>query len=124
MNITRSSDAQKFNTPNAIVTPHATGRTGAKQVSVIHQRMESGRSNPQHTQTTEEVMYMLSGNVDVVVDGKQISLSAGDSLTVPANVPHSIENSSGSPSEWLIISPAGMQFCGPDGNLMSPDWAK
>lgn len=124
MNITRSSGARPFTTPNAIVTPLATKRTGATELSVIHQRMESGHSNPQHTQTSEEVMYMLSGSVNVTVEGKSANLNSGDALTVPANTPHSIENASGSPAEWLIISPAGMQFHGPDGNPMSPEWAK
>ena len=124
MKIVRGSDAQQFATPNAIVTPLATKRMGAEQLSVIHQKMESGHSNPRHTQTAEEVMYMLAGTVEVVVDGQTARLSSGDSLTVPADIPHSISNTSGSAAEWLIISPAGMRFRGPDGNPMSPEWAK
>lgn len=35
-----------FETPNARVTPLATRHLGSEQVSVIHQKMDSGCSNP------------------------------------------------------------------------------
>jgi quercetin dioxygenase-like cupin family protein len=113
-----------FTTPNALVFPLATESLGATQVSVIRQRMESGKKNPTHTQTKEEVMVMLSGEVQVMVDGVVGTMNAGDVLTVGSGIPHSIENTSGAEAEWLIISPSQMQFHGPDGNLMIPDWAK
>lgn len=124
MKIVRQSDAQGFMTPNALVTPLATPRTGARQVSVIRQRMESGHGNPDHTQTTEEVMVMLEGMVLVSVAGEESALGQGDTLIVPAGTIHSIRNVSGKVAEWLIISPAGMQFHGPDGKPVSPDWAR
>ncbi len=86
--------------------------------------MDAGHTNPMHTQTTEEVMVLLEGSVSVIVDGHTSQMAAGDTLIVPANTPHSIENTSDKVAEWLIISPAEMQFHGPDGNAMSPDWAK
>lgn len=57
--------------------------------------MQSGHKNPTHTQTTAEVMVMLQGVVAVTVDGSARDMRAGDTLIVPANVPHSIENASG-----------------------------
>lgn len=123
MKLIRNTESQSFQTPNALVTPMATPRLGSDQISVIRQKMGNGKSNPTHTQTSEEVMVMLSGTVTVTVDKEIVSLSAGDTLIVPAEVPHSIENTSGGESEWLIISPVGMQFKGPTGELMTPEWA-
>lgn len=124
MNIIRSSDALKFNTPNAVVTPLATRRTGAGQVGLIHQCMQVGQCNPQHSHTTEEVMYILSGSVNVSVKGEIKTLHPGDVLIVPANTLHGIENAGDSSAEWLIISPAGMGFHDPNGNPIRPDWAE
>lgn len=124
MNIIRSSSAQRFQTPNALVIPHATPSLGSGQISVIYQRMESGYSNPTHSQTADELMYMLAGSVQVFVGGVEETIHAGDSLMVPANTPHSISNTSGATAEWLIISAAGMQFHGADGQRMTPAWAK
>ena len=86
--------------------------------------MDGGRANPVHKQTTEEVMVLLEGSVSVTVEGHTALLVAGDTLIVPANTAHSIMNASDKAAEWLIMSPIGMQFHGPDGNPMSPDWAK
>ena len=86
--------------------------------------MASGQKNPIHSQTVEEVMVMLSGEVQVEVDGVAATMQAGDVLTVPARVPHSIENTSAAEAQWLIISPAPMQFHGPEGKLIIPDWAR
>ncbi len=113
-----------FETPNASVTPLATKRLGAEQVSVIRQRMESGRRNPLHAHMAEEVMVMLDGTVEVTVDGTAWQLAAGDILIVPGGAPHSIENASGRDAEWLIVSPSGMQFLMPDGQAMTPPWAE
>lgn len=124
MKFNAAASLQVFETPNASVTPLATRRLGAEQVSVIRQRMESGHKNPTHSQTTEEVMVMLQGSVVVTVDGNAREMVAGDTLIVPANIPHSIENTSGKPADWLIISPLGMQFFGPNGNAMVPAWAE
>lgn len=124
MKLNAAHTLKTFETPNASVTPLATRRLGAGQVSVIRQRMADGHKNPMHTQTTEEVMVMLEGEVNVTVDGVNAVLSAGDTLIVPANTPHGIENTSGKPAEWLIVSPLGMQFFGPDGQAMTPGWAE
>lgn len=123
MKVNSANSLKVFETPNAAVTPLATRRLGAEQVSVIRQRMDSGKKNPVHTQTTEEVMVMLHGSVAVTVSGVTRDIATGDALIVPANTPHSVENASGESAEWLIISPLGMHFFGPDGNAVTPPWA-
>jgi quercetin dioxygenase-like cupin family protein len=124
MNLYKKDQQRLFTTPNAVVCPLATKRLGASQVSVIRQRMQSGRKNPTHTQTHEEVMVLLSGDVQVMVGGVMAAMSAGDVLTVAAGVPHSIENTGATDAQWLIVSTSEMQFHGPEGQLMSPDWAQ
>lgn len=124
MHILRHHTAKTFSTPNAEVTPLATPSLKASECSVIRQRMAPKHSNPSHTQTHEEIMVMLSGSVVVQVGDEKAQLAAGDTLIVPAKTPHSIENLGEVAAEWLIISPVGTQFYGPDGQMMSPDWAR
>jgi quercetin dioxygenase-like cupin family protein len=124
MNLYKKEKQRMFTTPNAVVCPLATKSLGASQLSVIRQRMQSGSKNPTHTQTHEEVMVMLSGDVQIMVGGAIESMSPGDVLTVGAGVPHSIENIGETEAEWLIISRSEMQFHGPEGKLMSPHWAQ
>lgn len=124
MNIQRATQQRAFTTPNATVTPLATPSLGAQQSSVLRQRMAPGYQNPTHTQTHEEIMVMLEGGVKVTVEAETSELHAGDSLTIPAHTPHSISNHGSADAEWLIISPAAMQFIGLDGEPMTPDWAR
>lgn len=124
MNIHRAAHQKTFTTPNATITPLATPALGAQQNSVIRQHMAPSHQNPTHTQTHEEIMIMLQGSVKVTMEAETTELHAGDSLIIPAHTPHSISNHSGMDAEWLIVSPAAVQFSGPDGQPMTPDWAR
>ncbi|RJF73182.1 cupin domain-containing protein [Deinococcus cavernae] len=124
MNIHRQHHQTPHTTPNATVTPLATPGSGATQTSVIRQRMAPDHANPTHTHTHEEIMVVLSGTVSVTVGEDTSELSSGDTLIVPASTPHSVRNQSSAAAEWLIISPAASQIHGPDGQLMTPAWAR
>ena len=124
MRVNTRKSQPTFSTPNTVITPLATLKFGAEQVSVIHQKMERGCKNPTHTQSTEEVMVLLRGSVTVTVAEKSVTLQEGDTLIVPADTPHSIDNGSCDTAEWIIISPTNMQFKDAAGNLMTPPWAE
>jgi quercetin dioxygenase-like cupin family protein len=47
-----------------------------------------GGGPPPHTHAWEEIYVVLSGEMDVVVDGKTAHLGPGDFAHVPANTPH------------------------------------
>ncbi len=48
---------------------------------------------PQHAQEGVEMGYVLQGKATLVVDGEPFELTAGDGLTFPASLPHSLQNS-------------------------------
>lgn len=124
MKIVQAQHQKTVTTPNAAVTPLATPSLGAAQVSVIRQRMAPGHQNPAHTQTHEEVMVVLGGVLNLTVAGERAELHTGDTAIIPAHIPHSLSNTGQKDAEWLIVSPAGMQFHGSDGTLMTPEWAR
>jgi quercetin dioxygenase-like cupin family protein len=43
---------------------------------------------PEHSHPEEQITIILSGSIDFTVDGKPVTLSAGQSALIPANVPH------------------------------------
>ena len=124
MKIVQAQHQQTLTTPNAAVTPLATPSLGAAQVSVIRQRMAPQHHNPPHTQTHEEVMVMLGGTLTLTVAGESAELHPGDTAIIPAQTLHSLRNTGQEDAHWLIVSPAEMQFHGPDGKLMTPEWAR
>ncbi|SMB89493.1 cupin domain-containing protein [Deinococcus hopiensis] len=123
MHILRTKQQHTVDTPNGNrVTPLATPRLGAGEVTVIRQRQVPGGFNPTHTQSREEVLVLLSGRVTVGSGEERSELLAGDTLIVPAHTPHQIVNTGSTDAEWLIVSPTGMQFFREDGEEMRPGW--
>jgi len=118
-------DQQPIESPNGnFGTALATPSLGAQEVSVVRQRQVPGGFNPAHTQSREEVMVLLSGQVSVSGGEQPTELRAGDSLIVPANTLHRIDNTGPVDAEWLIISVAGVQFFREDGAQARPGWLK
>ena len=118
-------DQQPIESPNGNVgTALATPSLGAQEVSVVRQRQVPGGFNPAHTQSREEVMVLLSGQVSVSGGEQPTELRAGDTLIVPANTLHRIDNTGPVDAEWLIISVAGVQFFREDGAEARPGWLK
>ncbi|WP_161882874.1 cupin domain-containing protein [Deinococcus alpinitundrae] len=118
-------DQQPIESPNGnFGTALATPSLGAQEVSVVRQRQTPGGFNPAHTQNREEVMVLLSGQVTVSGGEQPTELRAGDTLIVPANALHRIDNTGPVDAEWLIISVAGVQFFREDGAQARPGWLK
>lgn len=121
----RAEDTQAIETPNGNYgTSLATPRLGATEVTVVRQRQVPGGFNPTHVQNREEVMVLLSGRVTVSSGDERIELFSGDTLIVPAHTPHRVDNTGDTDAEWLIISPAGMQFFRETGEEASPPWIR
>ena len=49
---------------------------------------EPNADKPEETRVYETLGYVVSGAVDLTVNGNTVSLRAGDSYTVPKNAPH------------------------------------
>ena len=112
-------------TPGGNVTSGlATPSRGAAEVSVIRQRQVPGGQNPPHLHDREEVMVMREGVVTVAVGAERFTLAAGDTLIVPPQTAHQIENTGTLEAEWLLIAPAGVRFLRPDGEESHPEWAR
>lgn len=125
MMIVRSSEIDAIETPGgnrsrALATPSR----GAKEVSVIRQRQIPGGANPPHRHDREEVMVVLSGAVTVTIGDERMEAATGDTVIVPSQMVHGIENTSGGPAEWLIVAPAGVRFFHANGEEATPPWSK
>ncbi|WP_420595910.1 cupin domain-containing protein [Deinococcus sp.] len=125
MIVLRTQDQQTTVTPNGnTVTPLATPSRGAHEVSMVRQSQTPGGFNPPHSQNREEIMVQLAGQVTVTSGNRSAILSPGDTLTMPADTVHQVQNTGDTDAEWLIISAAGMHFVGENGVTFSPDWIK
>jgi quercetin dioxygenase-like cupin family protein len=66
--------------------------SGAVSTSVVYFELEPGFSGPRHTDSAEEILLVLEGSVELVLDEQRMLLSAGGLALLPALVPHGFHN--------------------------------
>lgn len=87
-----------------------TGADTGGAYCLIEASLAPGIGVPRHTHTREDESYfVLSGELEVIVEGKAFVLRPGDSLIAPRDIPHQIRNSGNTENHYLLIfSPSGL----------------
>lgn len=66
--------------------------SGNKSTAMVYFELEPGKRLPTHTDSAEEILFILEGTAEVVVGDERSAALAGDLALVPAMVPHSLHN--------------------------------
>jgi quercetin dioxygenase-like cupin family protein len=66
--------------------------TGAAGSGVVYFELEPGKHLPRHTDSPEEVLYIIAGTAEAEVGDERGIVSAGDLAVIPAMVPHGVRN--------------------------------
>ena len=69
--------------------------------------MEPGGGMPLHTNTVEHGQYVLTGRATIRIGHDTVRVAAGDSVHIPAGVPHSYSVEGGDRFEFLCVVPDG-----------------
>ncbi len=64
---------------------------------------EGMKSHGQHTHADEEIILVLKGEVEELIDGKAYSTEAGSLIFLNSNIPHGIRNIGQGPCEYFAI---------------------
>jgi quercetin dioxygenase-like cupin family protein len=75
----------------AVTFPFFTA-TGNKSSSVVYFEIEPGHYLGTHTDSAEEIVFLLSGTVEATVAQETGSLTAGQAALIPEMAPHTIRN--------------------------------
>ena len=65
---------------------------GSRDSAVVYFEIEPGDRLARHTDSAEEVLYIVSGEAEAEVGDERGRLSAGDLAVIPAMVPHGLVN--------------------------------
>jgi quercetin dioxygenase-like cupin family protein len=69
-----------------------------------------GGGPPPHRHDFEESFTLLQGEIEATFRGEKSIVCAGETLSIPANAPHSFKNASDQPARLLCIcAPAGQE---------------
>ncbi len=66
--------------------------TGAEGTAVVYFEVEPGEYLPTHTDSAEEVLYIVAGEGEAHAGDERGVLRAGDLAVIPEMVPHGIAN--------------------------------
>lgn len=77
---------------------------------LIDMHIPPGGGPPPHRHDFEESFTVLEGEIEAVFRGAKSVIGAGETLSIPANAPHSFINATGRPARLLCIcAPAGQE---------------
>ena len=77
---------------------------------LIDMHIPPGGGPPPHRHDFEESFTLLAGEIDVTFRGEKSVVRAGETLSIPANAPHSFTNAAKRPARLLCIcAPSGQE---------------
>jgi quercetin dioxygenase-like cupin family protein len=85
--------------------PHARWRVnfpinkaaGSAASAVVYFELQPGDRLPTHTDSAEEVLYIVAGTAEAEVGDERGMVEAGDLAVIPAMVPHGLRNAGDEP---------------------------
>jgi len=86
------------------------GENTAGRYALIDMLIPAGGGPPPHRHDFEEMFHVLDGRIEVTLRDKATSAGAGETVNVPANVPHAFHNATDQSVRLLcMVSPAGLE---------------
>jgi quercetin dioxygenase-like cupin family protein len=87
-----------------------TGDDTAGKYTLIDMHVPPGGGPPPHRHDFEEMFTVLEGAVELTFRGESLVASAGETVNVPANAPHSFRNASNEAARLLCVcTPPGQE---------------
>ncbi len=71
--------------------------TGSAATAVVYFEVATGKRLGRHTDSSEEILYVVDGDGEATVGEERVSIAAGSLAVVPALVPHDIRNTGSVP---------------------------
>jgi quercetin dioxygenase-like cupin family protein len=65
---------------------------GSRDSAVVYFELEPGDRLPLHTDSAEEILYLVAGEAEAEVGNERGRLATGDLAVIPAMVPHGLVN--------------------------------
>ncbi len=123
MPVIRSADAQVHEIHNARFTSFIRPGTGSAELCVWQTEVAPGSVGVPHRILREEVFVLLSGEVEIAIDGEVASMKQGDAAVAPAGSMIGLTNTADEPAVLFVTVPVGFSAELPDGSTFVPPWA-
>ncbi len=105
-------------------TAYASPTRGSRELCAWHIEIPGHTEGVRHRVSREEVLYVLSGTVQVSLDGQAEEAAAGDVILVPAGAQFGVDNPAEEPATAWVTTSVGLLGVLPDGSWISPPWTQ
>lgn len=123
VNLITAADAPRFGQDGFDMTGLAAPSRGCATLSTWRIHAAPGAASPVHHLTSDEAFVVVTGELTATLDGEDVVVRAGDSLSVPPGVAFRIANRSAEPFVAIASMAAGGQALVGDGAPFTPPWA-
>ncbi len=122
MPVIRAGEAVVHQMHGASFTSYAAPARGSRELCAWRVAIPRHTEGVAHRVSREEVLYVLSGTLRVVLDGQPDEAVAGDVVLVPAGTTVGVDNLTGEPATAWVTTNAGLAAVMPDGSWLTPPW--
>ncbi|WP_433611524.1 cupin domain-containing protein [Prescottella agglutinans] len=106
-------------------TSFAAGASGARTLAAWRADFSPNTPGQAHAMTEEEVLYVLSGTLDIEMDDESFTAGVGDCVVVPAGALFRVTNATPEPASAWVTSVIGMKAAmQAGGDQIAPPWAQ
>jgi quercetin dioxygenase-like cupin family protein len=105
-------------------TAYASPARGSRELCAWRIEIPGHTEGVRHHVSREEVLYLLSGTVQVSLDGQAEQAAAGDVILVPAGARFGVDNLGDEPATAWVTTSVGLLGVLPDGSWISPPWTQ
>lgn len=123
MPVVRSDNAVLFETHGSRFHSYASPSRGSAQLSAWRLEVPAGLQGVAHRPNREEILLMLSGELDVTVAGERFAVVSGDVVVVPCRSELRVDGGRSDAQAWVTTT-LGLEAVMADGTTIVPPWAK
>ena len=96
---------------------------GLRNLSVWRQSMAPGGCTPPHSHSCEEIVLCEAGSGEIHIAGEVHRFGAGQTIVLPAGVPHQIFNTGSEPLvSTAVFAATPVPVALPDGEVLELPW--
>jgi quercetin dioxygenase-like cupin family protein len=97
---------------------------GSDELCAWRVELPGGTRGVAHTITREEIFCVLSGTLDVTVDGQVAAVRTGDVVVLRAGSPLAVDNPAEETATAWVTTSVGLEAELADGTRITPPWTR
>jgi quercetin dioxygenase-like cupin family protein len=122
MPVIRSADAVVHEMHGTRFTAYAAPARGSQELCAWRIDIPPGSAGVAHTITREEIVFVLSGAMEVTLDEAASTVPAGDAAVLPAGATVRVDNAGDEPVTAWVTTSVGLEAELADGSRIVPPW--